>query len=222
MRFTIDAAPQRSPAWLAARCGRLTGSRAKAMLARVTYGEARTRSAYRRELVQERYTGVPNPAGFVSDAMHRGLALEAEAIAAYEAETATPVQRTGFLTSTAHLAGCSPDGLLDGGRGVLEVKCPSSATHARYLMAGRLPPEHRAQLRHNVWIAGAAFAEFVSYDDRVAPRWRVFFVRVEAGELDLGGYERQAIAFLLDVEAELRAIVRLLQPSGAGLSRARW
>ena len=146
-------------------------------------------------------------------AMRRGLASEPAAISAYEAETETRVTRTGFLASTRHLAGCSLDGMLEDGAGILEVKAPDTATHARYLRDGRLPPEHRAQIRHNLWISGARYCDFVSFDDRVAPTWRVFVVRVEGDELDLAGYERQAIAFLLDVETELRAIVRLLKPS---------
>ncbi len=85
-------------------------------------------------------------------------------------------------------------------------------------MDGGLPPEHWAQVRHNLWISGAGWCDFVSFDDRVAPTWQLFVVRVEAAELDLAGYERQAIAFLDDVATELSAIVRLLTPSGVRAS----
>ena len=55
--FTIVEAEQRTPAWFAARAGRLTASRAKDMLAAIKTGEAAARRDLRIQLVVERLTG---------------------------------------------------------------------------------------------------------------------------------------------------------------------
>jgi hypothetical protein len=89
--------PQRSDMWRQARCGRLTGSRAAAMLATVKYGEAVTRAALRAALVHEQLTGGPHDDGFVSAAMLRSVRLEPVAIAAYEVRTGLVVPSSAFL-----------------------------------------------------------------------------------------------------------------------------
>lgn len=221
MSFTIVPHAQRSPAWFAARCGRLTGSGARAMRATVPYGEALTRRAYRRQLVYERYTGVPHLDGFVSAVMRRGFEQEPGAIRAYEAETGTRVTRSGFLAHTTLEAGCSLDGHVDDFAGILEVKAPNSSTQVRYLMDGRLPAPYLAQVTHNLWISSARWCDFVSFDDRCGPRWRLFVVRVQAADVDLAGYAAAAVAFLAEVDAELRQITAFLQAPAAGRGRER-
>lgn len=191
MRFQTSPHAQRSPGWFAARCGRLTGSRAGAMLASVEYGEAVTRRLYRRQLVYERYTGIPERRAVTTAAMRRGFEREPDALRAYARETGVEVRRVGFLALTGALAGCSVDGVVGDVEGILEVKAPHSRTHLRYLQEGRLPPAHRAQVTHNLWVSGARWCDFVSYDDRcgVCP---VCIVRVYAADLDLRAYEWRA------------------------------
>jgi hypothetical protein len=214
MRFIIHAAAQRSPAWFAARCGRLTGSRARAILAAVPHGEALTRATYRRQLVAERFTGVAQADGFASAAMRRGVEQEPAAIAAYEAETGRAVQRTGFCAHATLQAGCSLDGAVENFAGILEVKNVNTAAHVSYKLAARFPPAYRAQVLHNLWLTGAGFCDFVSFDDRCGPAWRLFIVRVYAADLDLVGYERQVRAFLAEVDRDLQAVTALLKSGG--------
>ena len=214
MKFTISPHPQRSAAWLVARCGHLTGSRARAVLAVGRHGESLMRAAYRHQLVSERYTGVPVADGFVSAAMRRGLDQEPAAVRAYEAEMGARVMRTGFLVHPTVRAGCSLDGSVDDFDGILEIKNPNSATHLRTIQDGRLPARHRAQVTHNLWISGARYCDFVSFDDRCPSEARLLIVRVYATELDLAGYDAQAVAFLAEVEAELVAVRRMVAQRG--------
>ena len=126
---TILDVPQRSPEWRQARCGRLTGSRASAILATAKYGEALTRARLRAVLVHEQRTGRPQADGFVSAAMARAVRLEASAVAAYEARTGHVVRSSGFLASDTSPVGCSLDGHVGDFEGIVEVKCPRSLTH---------------------------------------------------------------------------------------------
>lgn len=208
-RFTIIEAEQRSPEWFAARAGRLTGTAGKDMLATIKSGEAAARRDLRTRLVCERLTSTPQEDGFVSKEMQRGIDLEATALAEYEAITGFVVRRTGFLSMTEHMAGCSLDGDIDNFTGLLEIKCPKSATHLSYLRRPCAPSEYVPQLRHNMWVTGAQWVDFCSYDDRFPPELQFFHVRVLANELDIPGYEKEAIKFLAEVEAELAEIVKL-------------
>lgn len=205
--FDIIDAEQRSDEWRAARVGRLTGSSAADMLATIKTGEAAARRDLRVRLVTERLTGLPQDDVFVNAAMQRGIDIEPQARGAYEMATGLLVRQTGFLAHRALLAGCSLDGHVGDYEGIVEIKCPKSATHLRYLKDGKLPADYAAQVRHNLWITGAAWADFVSFDDRFPPDLQLFVVRVAASDLDLPDYERKAMAFLEDVEREYRGLI---------------
>lgn len=208
-RFTIIEAEQRSSEWYLARAGRLTGTAAKDMLATIKSGEAAARRDLRTRLVCERLTCQPQEDGFVSKEMQRGIDLEATALAEYEAATGLLVRRTGFLSMTDYMAGCSLDGDVDDFTGLLEIKAPKSATHLSYIRRGAAPPEYIPQLRHNMWVTGAQWIDFCSYDDRFPPELQFFCVRVHASELDIPGYEKEALKFLAEVESELAEVAKL-------------
>ena len=204
--FTEISAPQRSPEWFAARLGRLTGSRAGDMLATIKTGEAAARRDYRLQLVCERLTGQGQEDGFVSEAMQRGIDLEPAAFRAYEAETGLMPRTSGFLAHQTLLAGCSLDGHVGDFEGILELKCPKSATHLRYLRSGVPAPEHLAQITHNLWLTGAAWCDFLSYDDRFPPALQVFLVRVARTDVDLAAYHEKVVRFLDEVAAEVETV----------------
>jgi hypothetical protein len=212
MTCTIIDAPQRSAEWFQARCGRLTASCAHAMLSQIKSGESAGRRDLRTKLVLERITKQPQDDGYVNLDMQRGIDLEADAFAAYEAATGVLVSRVGFLQHPSLLVGCSPDGFLDGGRGGLELKVPRSANHLKYLRSGGvLPPEHVGQILHSLWVTGAEYWDFASYDDRFPPALQLFRVRVPRNEVEIVAYARCALAFLAEVEAEYQDVLKLVE-----------
>lgn len=176
------------------------------MLATIKSGEAAARRDYRLQLVCERLTGQLQEDVFVNAAMQRGIDCEPLAFAAYEARAGQMVQRTGFLASDEFMAGCSLDGHIGQYEGLIELKCPKSATHLRYLRAGELPAEHRPQVLHNLWITGAAWCDFVSFDDRFPEPLSLFVVRVPRVEIEILAYEKTALAFLAEVAADVEAV----------------
>lgn len=197
---------QRTPAWRAARVGRLTGSRAADMLAMLKKGgEAAARRHLRAQLVVERLTGQPQDDGYVSAAMQRGIDGEPAARAAYAAATGHAVAPSGFVAHASLLAGCSPDGLIADGHGLLEIKCPASTTHLAYLQTRAVPDEYGPQVIHNLWITGAAWCDFVSFDDRFPPALQLVVVRVERDEAAMRSYELLARMFLREVDAQVEA-----------------
>lgn len=204
--FLVVDAEQRSPEWFAARLGRLTGSRAGDMLATVKSGEAAARRDLRVQLVCERLTNTLQEDVYINPAMQRGIDCEPLAFSAYEALTGRMAVRSGFLAHLTLPVGCSLDGHVGDFEGIVEMKCPKSATHLKYLRGGKVPTDHLPQIMHNLWVSGAAWCDFLSFDDRFPAHLQTFLIRVHAEDVDLGAYEKAVLAFLVEVEAELSAV----------------
>lgn len=177
------------------------------MLATIKSGEAAARRDYRTQLVCERLTGRPQEDGFVNAAMERGIELEPVALMAYEMLTGHVAQPSGFLCLPDVMAGCSLDGQIDNFAGILELKCPKSATHLKYWRgANQAPAEHLAQITHNLWVTGAAWCDFLSFDDRFDGDLQTLLVRVKREDVDIAGYEAKALAFLAEVDTEVNEL----------------
>jgi putative phage-type endonuclease len=202
---------QRTPEWFQARAGRLTGSVADAILATLkSGGEPAARRDLRVQLAIELITGMPVESdGYINREMQRGIDLEPAARSAYEAETGRVVRSTGFIQDECLRVGCSLDGDVDGLQGIIELKCPKSATHIGYLKRGGMPSDYVAQVTHNLWVTGAAWCDFVSFDDRLPEGLQFFRHRVERHAVDIKAYEAAALKFLSEVEAERDSLLAL-------------
>lgn len=207
--FTIVTAEQRSAEWYAARAGRLTGSCAWMALDFLKSGkETAKRRDYRYQLVAERLSGLPEDdgSGYVNAAMQRGIDKEPDALGAYEVLTGRVARKTGFLAHTKFLAGCSLDAHVGDFEGIVEIKCPKTATHIAYLRTGTVPEDYLPQIWHNLWISGAQWCDFLSFDDRLAEHMRTFLVRVERDQKAIDAYADQALTFLADVDREVASL----------------
>lgn len=200
---------QRSDAWRLARIGCLTGSRAGDMLARIKTGESAKRRDYRLQLAVERITGQSAEDGYVNKDMQRGIDLEPAAIALYEAVTGLLVTPCGFLLHDDLQAGCSPDGQIGNFTGIVEVKCPRQAAHLDVLRSRTLPADYVGQVTHNLWITGAQWCDFVSYDDRFPPHLRLAVIRHLRKPAEIDSYAIMAQAFLIEVERDVAEIKSL-------------
>lgn len=206
-QFTVIDAPQRSEAWTMARLGRLTGSRASDMLATRKDGkEAAGRTNLRVQLVLERVTGQPQERHFQSAAMQYGSEMEPEAYAAYEALTGTMLKRTGFLSHSGLMVGCSLDGHTGDFEGLIEIKCPIPATHLDYVRTGVIPGEYLKQITHALWVSGAEWCDWMSYERTFPEHLRAKLVRVRREDVDIEAYKKQAMAFLAEVDREVEAV----------------
>jgi exodeoxyribonuclease (lambda-induced) len=138
----IDA-PQRSAEWYAARCGVPSASSFDKIIT-VDGKPSKQAMKYLYQLAGERITGKAEES-YVNGAMQRGIELEAEARQLYSIITDLPVQEVGFCVSEGWARyGASPDGIVDS-EGLLEIKCPTLATHVCYLLDNALPSEYFQQ-----------------------------------------------------------------------------
>jgi putative phage-type endonuclease len=203
---TVDCS-QGSPEWFAARCGKVTASRIADLMARTKTGWGAGRGNYMAELVAERLTGTVAE-GFTNAAMKHGTETEPEARAAYEFFRNTAVQEVGFvLHPEIDLAGCSPDGLVSVD-GMLEIKCPNTATHIETLLGGEIADKYVKQMQWQMRCCDRQWCDFVSYDPRLPERMQLFVRRVHRNNDLLATIEQEVLTFLgevMDKEAQLRA-----------------
>lgn len=241
MSRIIHDCAQGSAEWHTARCGLLTASVAHVpfLAGKSKDKESTQRRDLRTQLALERIVGVSCEKAFTAEDTERGKALEAEALAAYEARTGVLLSRVGFVSRDDLPIGCSPDGAVlgrtitvptefDGG---VDVKAPRPANHLAYLRdPASLVAAYEAQIRHTLWITGAPWWDLASYCPQFPPASRLVMVRLVPhvqekqfdiykamgfdGRLalrgvDLAAHELVVRQFLREVDAEEAEIRRM-------------
>lgn len=206
---------QRDEAWRVARVGMFTASCAADMMAKIQKGEAASRRNLRMRLVLETLTGVSQENGYVSPDMAYGMEREADAFGAYESATGLVASPVGFLAHDTLAAGCSPDGEINDFEGVLELKCRKSANHLAFLRSRTIPQDAFWQVIHAMWITGAQWADYVSFDDRFMPGLQTLRVRVPRVQAEIDSYELMARSFLSECERECDEVRALAEAAVA-------
>src|SRR5689334_1396302 len=132
---------QGTPEWHAQRLGKVTASRLSDALAKTKNGWGASRANYMAQLAAERLTGQPQES-FTNAAMQWGVDTEPHARAAYEFHTDATVEPVGFVDHPViEMTGASPDGLV-GADGLVEIKCPNTATHIETLLGSSAPSKY--------------------------------------------------------------------------------
>ena len=199
---------QRSEAWHNARCGRVTASRVADIIAKTKTGYSASRENYLAQLVCERMTGKPTES-FTNAAMLHGTETEPFARAAYEAAKDVLVEEVGFVVHpTIEDAGASPDGLV-GLFGLVEIKCPNTATHIQTLLDQKVPEKYNVQMLWQMCTTGRQWCDFVSFDPRMAEGLQLFIKRVEYDPLYVAQLEKEVINFLMDVQDKIQQLNKL-------------
>ena len=168
---------QRTDEWFNARLGKVTASRVTDVVARTKTGYAASRENYMAQLIVERMTGQAEKS-FTNSAMQWGTDTEPLARAAYEAERQVMVDEEGFVEHPEIAnAGASPDGL--GGKdGLVEIKCPNTATHIDTLLSQTVPKKYLDQMMWQMICTGREWCDFVSYDPRMPEHLQLFIKRI--------------------------------------------
>jgi len=196
---------QRSAEWFAARCGKVTASRVSDVVARTKTGYSATRANYMAELVCERLTGRATE-GFSNAAMAWGTEMEPAARDAYSVKTGELVSEVGFLCHPViQMAGASPDGLVSP-NGLVEIKCPNTASHIEYLMEREPPQKYFYQMQWQMSCAGADFCDWVSYDPRMPEGLQLLIVRIPRDEDCIKMLEVEVEKFLQELDMKVKAL----------------
>jgi hypothetical protein len=118
------------------------------------------------------------------------------------------VEEVGFIDHPRIAnSGASPDGLV--GDGLVEIKCPATATHLDTLLAGTVPPKYVPQMQWQMACTDRKFCDFVSFDPRLPDHLRLFVKRVERDDAYIRMLEGEVTLFLSELEEKVTKLQEL-------------
>jgi len=201
---------QRTPEWFALRLGKVTASRIGDLMAKTRSGYSASRANYMAELAIQRLTGTVEQ-GFTSQDMQWGISQERYARAAYSFFTGNEVDEIAFIDHpTIEQAGASPDGLI-GKDGLVEIKCPKSATHLETLLTGKINNKYILQMQWQMACSGRKWCDFVSFDPRFPERWKLFIKRVKRDDKLIAEITAEVKKFLAELDETMTQLEQLAE-----------
>jgi exodeoxyribonuclease (lambda-induced) len=151
---------QGSDDWFNARVGRVTASNVWAILGLSPF---RKRQDVMRSMVREWHGALSEFTGNV--ATEYGNMNEHLARTDYQLKTGNIVETTGFHTHELWL-GASPDGFIDDGRGIIEIKCPYGLRNDECPQFKSIEeqPHYYAQVQIQMFVTGACYCDFFQWN----------------------------------------------------------
>jgi len=204
----IELMEQGIEAWFNIRIGKVTASRVADVLAKTKTGYSTTRDNYMAQLVCERLTGQKGES-FTNAAMQHGTETEPLARAAYEARYDVLVDEVGFVSHpTIEMSGASPDGLV-GDDGLIEIKCPNTATHIETLLSESVPNKYYTQMQFQIACTGRKWCDFVSFDNRLPTELQMFVKRVPRDDMYIKLIEDEIVKFLAELDTKINQLMKV-------------
>lgn len=194
-------ADQRSPEWFEERLGKVTASCIYKVMAKLKDGRpGADRTNYHAQLVTERLTGVVAET-YSNAAMQWGTETEPQARAMYRFEKGLDAVETGFHPHPdIAMSGASPDGLV-GEVGLIEIKCPNSATHIATLTGTGIERKYLLQMQWQMACTGRQWCDFASFDPRLPLEMQLHVERVQRDPKLIAEIEAEVTKFLAEVDA---------------------
>ena len=207
---------QGSPEWFAQRLGKVTASRVADVIAKTKTGYSTSRENYMAQLVCERLTGTVAES-YTNAAMQWGTETEPLARAAYEAHSDVLVDEVAMIShTTIEASGASPDGLV-GDDGLVEIKCPNTATHIDTLLSGTVPGKYVTQMQWQMAVTERSWCDFVSFDPRLPKELQLFVKRVSRDNDYIQMLEKEVVSFLKELDNKINKLNELKEKNGSNL-----
>lgn len=201
---------QGTPEWHAARLGRVTASRVADVVAKIKSGWGASRANYMAELICERLTGT-SAESYINGAMQWGLDTEPQAKAAYSFLYDIEIAPIGFVQHpTIPDSGASPDGLI-GDDGLVEIKCPNTATHIESVLSQVVPEKYITQMQWQMACTGRAWCNFVSFDPRLPPSMQMFIHRIDRDDKRIAELEQHVRDFLDEMSKKIAELIKITE-----------
>ncbi len=199
---------QRDNDWFTIRLGKVTASRIADVTAKTKSGWGAGRANYKAQLIAERLTGMKQDT-FMNAAMQHGVDTEEAARVAYAFLEGQTVLEEAFVIHPVILdAGASPDGLV-GDDGLVEIKCPNTATHIETLKGASIPAKYVGQMQWQMACTGRQWCDFVSFDPRMPEEMQLFVKRLLRDDTLIAELEAYVRDFLDEVDADVAGLSNL-------------
>ena len=194
--------------WFAARIGKVTASRVADIIAKTKTGYSSSRDNYMAQLICERLTN-QKADGFTNAAMQWGTETEPLARLSYEVAQNVLVDEVGFVPHPRILmAGASPDGLV-GDNGLLEIKCPNTATHIDTLLSETVPGKYNTQMQFQMACTDREWCDFVSFDYRLPTELQLFVKRVPRDNVFIRLIEGEIVQFIAELDDKINKLMKV-------------
>lgn len=193
---------QRTKEWFSSRLGKVTASRASDVMAKTKSGYSASRTNYMAELICERLTGQPQER-YSNAAMQWGIENEPQARAIFEFHSGHNVTECGFIAHPSiQNFGASPDGLISED-GLVEIKCPNTATHIETILQGSIDGKYVLQMQVQMSCTGRKWCDFVSFDPRMPIDMQLFIQRVTRDDTAISEIETEVQKFLDELSMKI-------------------
>jgi predicted phage-related endonuclease len=106
------------------------------------------------------------------------------------------------------MAGASPDGLV-GEDGLLEIKCPNTATHIETLLSQTVPGKYNTQMQFQMACTGRSWCDFVSFDNRLPAELQLFVKRVPRDNMYIRLMEEEIVKFLNELDIKIAQLMEI-------------
>lgn len=206
----MDNIVQGSPEWHQLRLGKVTASKVADLTAKTKSGWSASRANYMSQLLCERLTGKPTES-YTNGAMQWGTETEPQARAAYAFLTDNIVTEVSFVDHPSiPMTGASPDGLV-GEDGLIEIKCPNTATHVDTLLGAELEGKYIKQMQWQMACTGRKWCDFVSFDPRLPLELQTKIIRVERDDIAIAELEKLVLEFLVELTEKEHSLTKLAE-----------
>lgn len=204
----MDNIIQGSNEWMQLRLGKVTASKIADLTAKTKSGWGASRANYMAQLIVERLTGKPTES-YTNVAMQWGTETEPQARAAYCFVTDNEVTEVAFVAHpTIPMTGASPDGLVNDD-GMLEIKCPNTASHIETLLGEPVADKYIKQMQWQMACTGRKWCDFVSFDPRLPAELQLKIIRVERDDALIASLESEVSVFLAEVSDKIKKLEAL-------------
>jgi hypothetical protein len=128
---------------------------------------------------------------------------------AYENARGLLVTEVGFVNHpNIEMAGASPDGLVET-LGMLEIKCPNTATHIDTLLSLLVPTKYNTQMQWQMRCCNRKWCDFVSFDPRLPQDLQLFIKRVDFDSVYVAILEKEVNLFLEELVDKIKKLPRV-------------
>jgi hypothetical protein len=207
-RLENESMEQNTREWYEARLGMVTASEFKTIMVEPKGGGwGAGAETYMTQVIAEKLLLLANQGkdapleideGGVFKATEWGKLYEPTAVALYQLNVGHRLIKTGFLKHPGHEGiGGSPDAVTVSADGGAEIKCPyNSRVHLTYLLNDELPSDYHWQVHGLMWVTGAEWWDFVSFDPRMPSELQLFTKRIQRDESEIKHLERRVTRFV--------------------------
>jgi len=106
------------------------------------------------------------------------------------------------------MTSASPDGLVNDD-GLVEIKCPNTATHIDFLLSGKIPAKYIKQMQWQMACTDRQWCDYVSFDPRLPEGLQIKVIRVYHDDEMIDNLTDDINGFLSELDAKIKKLEAL-------------